>query len=568
MSFLSRFRILTKILSVISLLAGIAGGITVLGVMSLKSLSDATDVMEAAAAQALVAARLNVNLTSMNRAEFRLSGDPRPDNARAVREIIAQEKQVFEQRLRKVAESAGSDVQAQIKDVERRWQAYQAEVEGTLKAAASVKDANVSDDMSRLRAETMSSAAVADELGKVIAGMAETLEKNVVTVSKAATDEYVRTSTIMEVVAATGVLLGLAFGFLIGQYGIAKPIRNVVALLERLANGDFSLDVTGVERKDEIGEVARTALVFKDNGLEKIRLQDEQRMADERRAAERRADMNSLAGEFESAVGGIIETVSSSATELEAAAGTLTGTADLTQRLAGTVASASEQASANVQSVASASEQLAGSVNEIARQVQESSRIAGEAVQQAGETDARIGELLEAAGRIGDVVQLITAIAEQTNLLALNATIEAARAGDAGRGFAVVAQEVKALAAQTAKATGDIGVQIGGIQSATQHSVHAVKAIGSTINRLSEIANAIAAAVEEQGAATQEISRNVQQAAQGTNAVAANIVDVNRGASETGSASGQVLASAQALSADGNRLKLEVDRFLATVRAA
>jgi methyl-accepting chemotaxis protein len=211
---------------------------------------------------------------------------------------------------------------------------------------------------------------------------------------------------------------------------------------------------------------------------------------------------------------------------------------------------------------------MSSSVDEIAKRVHESSAIATEAVRQAEKTDARITELSNAASRIGDVVKLITAIAEQTNLLALNATIEAARAGDAGRGFAVVAQEVKALAAQTAKATDEIGTQIASMQAATQDSVGAIKEIGGTIGRISEIAGAIAAAVQEQGAATQEISRNVHQAAQGTTQVADNITDVSRGASETGTASAQVLGSAQSLARESGRLKSEVERFLHTVRAA
>ena len=232
------------------------------------------------------------------------------------------------------------------------------------------------------------------------------------------------------------------------------------------------------------------------------------------------------------------------------------------------VAAASEEATTNVQSVASATEELSSSVNEISRQVQELARMASEAVEQARTTNDRVGELSKAAARIGDVVELINTIAGQTNLLALNATIEAARAGEAGRGFAVVASEVKALAEQTAKATGEIGQQITGIQGATQESVGAIKEISGTIERLAEIASAIAAAVEEQGAATQEISRNVQQAAHGTQQVSSNITDVQRGASETGSASAQVLSAAQSLSSDSNRLKLEVGKFLDSVRAA
>jgi methyl-accepting chemotaxis protein len=294
----------------------------------------------------------------------------------------------------------------------------------------------------------------------------------------------------------------------------------------------------------------------------------ERRQADRAAAAQRKADMHALADQFEGAVGGIIETVSSAAIELEAAAATLRTTAERTQELSTTVTTASEDASTNVTSVASASKELAGSVYEIARQVQESSRIAGEAVVQADKTDARIAQLSHAAGRIGDVVKLITAVAEQTNLLALNATIEAARAGDAGRGFSVVAQEVKALAAQTANATDEIRTQIAGMQTASQESVAAIKEIGGTINRISEIATTIASAVEEQGAATEEISRNVSHAAQGTSEVASTITSVHAQASETGSASVQLLASAQSLAKESAFLQSEVDKFLTNVRAA
>jgi methyl-accepting chemotaxis protein len=295
---------------------------------------------------------------------------------------------------------------------------------------------------------------------------------------------------------------------------------------------------------------------------------EETRDSETRTATRRKLDMHRLAGEFEAAVGEIVDTVSSASTELEASASTLAATAERSQDLTTVVAAASEEASTNVQSVASATEELSSSVNEISRQVQESARIASGAVDQARKTNDRVSELSKAAARIGDVVELINNIAGQTNLLALNATIEAARAGEAGRGFAVVASEVKALAEQTAKATGEIGQQITGIQAATQDSVGAIKAISGTIERLSDISSTIAAAVEEQGAATQEISRNVQQAAQGTQQVSSNITDVQRGATETGSASSQVLSAAQMLSGDSNRLKTEVARFLSTVRAA
>jgi methyl-accepting chemotaxis protein len=386
-------------------------------------------------------------------------------------------------------------------------------------------------------------------------------------VSKATNDRITTTVTLQQIVAGVGSLAGLLIAFLIAR-SIIGPLSSLNAGMQELAKGHFSVVVSGSDRNDEVGEMARTVEVFKKNGLEMECVKAEQVATELRTAQQRKADMIKMADDFESAVGEIVETVSSASTELEASASTLTTTAERAQQLTTMVAAASEEASTNVQSVASATEEMSSSVNEISRQVQESARIANNAVDQARKTNDRVGELSKAAARIGDVVELINTIAGQTNLLALNATIEAARAGEAGRGFAVVASEVKALAEQTAKATGEIGQQISGIQAATHESVGAIKEISGTIEKLSEISSTIAAAVEEQGAATQEISRNVQQAAQGTQQVSANITDVQRGASETGTASSQVLSAAQSLSRDSNRLKLEVGRFLNSVRAA
>jgi methyl-accepting chemotaxis protein len=356
---------------------------------------------------------------------------------------------------------------------------------------------------------------------------------------------------------------------LLAARGVTKPLEGLTGGMKKLAAGNFAVVLPGLGRSDEIGEMAQAVEDFKIKAAERARQEAEEKAAGDRRAAAaRKGEMQRLADEFESAVGDIVQTVSSASTQLAAAAAKLTTSAATTEALSTKVATASEQASVNVHSVASATEELAASVGEIGRQVQESSRISTDAVGQAAKTDDRISTLSRAAGRIGDVTKLITTIAEQTNLLALNATIEAARAGEAGKGFAVVAQEVKQLAAQTAKATSEISGQIAEMQSATEESVVAIKEIGGTIGRISQIATTIASAIEEQGAATQEITRNVQQAAAGTTQVAANIVEVNRGAADTGSASSQVLSSAQSLATESNRLKHEMDKFLATVRAA
>lgn len=378
----------------------------------------------------------------------------------------------------------------------------------------------------------------------------------------AARDGGMQTGLEIAIVSA-GLLLGGWIG-LLTMRAIGRPIDQLNSAMANIAQGRFNTRIT-IERDDELGIALRNLQALQAKlGFDR----EEQQDSENRAAAQRKADMFKLAGEFEAAVGQIIAGVSSSASQLEGAATVLTRSAESTQQLSTAVSNASEEASTNVQSVAASTEEMASSVDEISRQVQESSRIANDAVRQAKRTDERILKLSGAASRIGDVAKLIAGIASQTNLLALNATIEAARAGEAGRGFAVVASEVKTLANQTAKATAEITAQITEIQEATLDSVSAIKEIGGTINNISEISTTIAAAVEEQGMATREISRNVQQAAQGTTLVSSNIVEVHRSTTETGTASAQVLAAAQSLASESNRLNNELQVFLSTVRTA
>jgi methyl-accepting chemotaxis protein len=400
---------------------------------------------------------------------------------------------------------------------------------------------------------------VADTIGEIdrLSGVADASERSL-------------RDTMRTRMASALALAGLAMfalSFLLGR-AISRPISAMTVALTKLAGGDFNVALPGLSRRDEIGEMAGAARVFKDNMIETERLRAAQQAEQQAQSSQRREERLRLAAGFQDAVGSIVDKVSSEATELEAAASTLTGTAKTTLELSSVVSGASSEASSNIQSVAAATVEMTSSVEEIGRQVVESRKIAHSAVEHAKSTDARITALSEAAGRIGEVVKLITGIAEQTNLLALNATIEAARAGEAGRGFAVVAQEVKALAAQTAKATDEIGKQISGMQTATQESVDAIKEIGAVIVQISDVSGMIAAAVEEQGAATREIARNVQMASDGAARVGGAIADVHQGAADTGSASGQVLSSAQSLSDQASQLKLEVDSFLTSIRAA
>jgi methyl-accepting chemotaxis protein len=370
------------------------------------------------------------------------------------------------------------------------------------------------------------------------------------------------------VIGAIGGLV-CAFGVLgwIALYQISRPLADMTREMTKLANGDLDIDIEGADRADEVGGLARSLQVFKENAITARRLEDEQRQERARKEA-RRQVVEEYIGVFDHQVGEALDTLTAASTEMHATAGSMAATAEETSRQTTAVATSSDQASANVQTVAAATEQLSASVGEISRQVTQSAEFASTAVVEAERTNATIQGLAGTAQKIGEVVSLIQNIASQTNLLALNATIEAARAGEAGRGFAVVASEVKALSNQTAKATEDISTQIAAIQAETGHAVDAIKAIGGTIRQMDEIATAIAAAVEQQGAATRDIANNIQLVAQGTNSVASNIAGVNEAAVETGAAAGQVLAAADGLSRQADKLRADVNGFLGKIRTA
>jgi methyl-accepting chemotaxis protein len=363
-------------------------------------------------------------------------------------------------------------------------------------------------------------------------------------------------------IAAAGVVLGLVVA-----NAIAKPVNALSNCMDQLAGGNLQAVVPNTEQKDEVGEMARAVQVFKENAVRVAALQAEQEQAKLRAEAERRQGMLNMADTFENAVMGLVEGVSSKASEMQSTSQDMSAAAQQTSAQATTVAAAAQQATSNVETVATAAEELSASIAEIARQVADAAKISSTASEETARTNRMVEALAKAADKIGEVVSLINDIASQTNLLALNATIEAARAGDAGKGFAVVANEVKSLANQTAKATEEISGQIGSVQEETRRAVEAIRTIATVIEQVHQISSGIASAVEEQGAATREIARNVQQAAHGTQEVSANIHGITETAADTGAASQRVLGAADDLARNADTLRSEVSRFLQGVRA-
>lgn len=474
-------------------------------------------------------------------------------------------------------------VNAALETIESRWKAYSAtymvpeeqQIAREVSAAQSRAGPAIARLLAILAAKDMASldTYVSRELYQAIDPIGEPVALLVDLQIKVAQQEYSaavearsQARAVMLVIAGISALV-IVFAGRTVVAGVTRPLAGMQQAMRQLANGLLETSVPFLTRKDEIGAMAAAVQVFKDNGLERRRLEAEQ--AEQRAAAERRAmAIERMINGFDSDVNLILRTVASASSELEATAVSLSASAEESAQSATSVSAASEQAAANVQTVAGASEELDASIAEIASRVLSSAGVAGEALKAAHDTEAMILGLVSSADKIGSVVELINDIAGQTNLLALNATIEAARAGEAGKGFAVVATEVKSLASQTAKATEEIDAQISGMQGATARVATAIRSIGEIIQRISESSSAVAAAVEQQSAATSEIVRNITEAATGTQQVSANIFAVTQAASQTGAGAAQVLASSQELARQSETLKGKVEGFFAGIRAA
>jgi methyl-accepting chemotaxis protein len=568
LAWIGNVRIVKKLFALIGLLLAVSIAIAVIGVNGARTLMSAAEQVGEAGQLALHTARMNQNVLVSNLSEMAIALDPRPDAVREAKRLADEGQKAFGERLGDLKARAAAEDQPRIAEIARLYEAYLADYQGTLRALDRYDAGYDGNEVEGIKKEALSSRAAVEAVRKVLIDLGTKYRDGIKAAEAKNEATYADVRTLLIGLALAGVVIGIAVGVFLAHFGVARPLGRAVEVLRRLAANDFTVAIDGAERRDEVGDVAKAALVFRDNGLEKERLVAEQEGLKAAAEAEKRTAMNRLADDFQKTVGGIIDHVSAAATQLQSSSQAMAAIAEETSTQANTVAAASDQTAANVQTVAAAAGELAASVKEIGRQVGRSTEIASKAVSEADQTGVKVQALADAAKRIGEVVSLIENIAAQTNLLALNATIEAARSGEAGKGFAVVAAEVKTLASNTARATQDIAEQIGSIQGATRESIAAIDEISKTIRAMNEITATIASAVEEQGAATQEIAESVQRASQGTAEVNDNISGVTRAAGETGAATGEVLTAATSLSEQSELLKGEVGRFMVTVRAA
>jgi methyl-accepting chemotaxis protein len=565
---LGSYRLTPKILAIVAMLNAALVAVALIGAFALDRVGDDADQAAAAARRAVASARINQHVVLINRVEFVLAASPTADLIRQLPAEAAREADLARERFGVIRTSTAPVVQEALRKAEDAFNAMMTLSQQTFAFAAQIEGAATPEQQLRLKELAMASRERTLEARRLVTDMTNLLITRSDAYAKEIHEVADARERLMYVITGLALVGGVAFALFIGQVGIARPIGRINAVLGELANGNFQVPAYGAERRDEVGDIAKAAETFRINGMEAERLRAEQEAAKATQAERQKAMMRDLADRFETAVGGIVDMVSSAATEMQATATQLSASAQEASAQSTSVASAAEEAGANVTAVAGSAEELGASVQEIGRQVEHSANLARSAVKEADGTGAIVSELTQGAARIGDIVEMISTIAAQTNLLALNATIEAARAGEAGRGFAVVASEVKGLAEQTAKATSEIGAQIVAIQETTSKAVTAIAGITASIRSIDQATSSIASAVEQQGSATREIVASVGQASTGTTEVSSAITSVAQAAAETGHGANQVLTASSDLARQAERLSHEVRQFLATVRAA
>ncbi|WP_290317605.1 methyl-accepting chemotaxis protein [Paeniroseomonas aquatica] len=557
-------RISFKLLLPLIALALVGGGIgAYISQALMRADSEYSRLLEGEVAAASASDRLNLILVDMARAVWRgmaLSEAAELDGAIRDLEQMAAAVSTYGASGRGALRAAG-DITA-LNDIERELIVRQ---EVALRGLRQMRAGDPTGGRQLIMAEFAGQVPV---LRAKTRQFTEKLKKMATERSEALTREAEASVRLAILVLGLGLTLGLGAGIWLMLATVVRPFGRLHRSMQGLAGGDLGIQVVDTDRGDEIGAMAQALQAFGKGLRESEVLRQDQEVLKVRAEADRKAALASMATALEERVGGVVEGIAAAASELNAAATSMVGIADATSGRAVTVSNATAEASANVNTVAAATEQLAASVAEISRQVADSARMANGAVDQANRTNATVANLTEAASRIGEVTRLIGDIAGQTNLLALNATIEAARAGEAGKGFAVVASEVKALANQTAQATGNIASQIQAMQAATREAAADIGAIRGSIDQINDVTAAIAAAVEEQGAATRDIAQNVQRAAAGTNEISGAIEGVTAAAAETGGAANQVQSTSGTLAEQAETLKREVSSFLSRVRAA
>lgn len=536
-----------------------------LGAYGLKELTSVAEQINTSGKNMRLSAQAYITTLNLSRGEYRAAAAP--DEIEDIMPLAQQLKQKFGTQIAALLDSLPDAYKNNIEEIKTQYALYEELADKTFATAKAHQNVTKDDGRQVIYDAVLAARTQAGKAMGAMTALNERLSNDNDQLSSSGEALSEKLQTLMLIIGIGGVLNGLAFGWFLSQRGIVEPIKQIVACLGSLAKGDLGTEVYGTARRDEVGDIARTTLVFKEHMVKAKELEEAEK-AEHLAKEERQRKINEATNRFQSAMADIIKFVASASTELQASAQALAATAEETSKQSTAVATSSEQATANVQTVASASEEMTASIGEIAQQVARSSEIARKAVEEARQAGTSVSELVEAARKIGEVTDMISAIAEQTNLLALNATIEAARAGEAGKGFAVVASEVKNLASGSAKATEQISAQIAAVQQTSQHSADAISEICKVIEEVDQISGIISAAIQEQTAATQEISRNAVQASQGTQEVSSNIISVNDAAGSTGAAAHQVLSASQELAQHSSRLKEEFDLYVTAIQAA